>query len=587
MSGGEPSSIKQCTRCAASQPALSERCVCRADVIFEVEVYGLILQLVFFGKGAEFLHQALYRKWRPRSFDDVCGQEHITSILKYEAEKNSFNHAYLFCGSRGTGKTTCAKILAKVVNCEHPVNGNPCGECDACRSIDEGSATDVLEMDAASNNSVENIRDIRDEVVYPPSALKYRVYIVDEVHMLSDSAFNALLKTLEEPPSYVIFILATTELHELPATVVSRCQRFEFRRISMDVLADRLGTIAKKEGIQIEKGALHLLAKLAQGGMRDAISLLELCSGGRKDIVIDEARVLDIVGVSGRDTLCRVAEAIAKKDFDTLFSVVDDIVQSSKDIKVFWQDLMSFYRDMLVIKTSGSAARYLDLTDSETVQLERAASLFTRETILSHCKQIESAWYAIQKGNEIKRTVAEMVLVKMCDESLSSSNESLLSRISKLEDVIALGIPSCPQEVQTDLPQAEESPKQQPKKQDVSEAIPAQKAKQVPVQNLKKYIPCWMEVLERVSQSGCHASSYLKQTKAYMSEDGEVTVYAADTFTLLMVDKPDVRASVRAALSRCLGREVSEKQFHVELSKQPLPEDDGDYMIDEILKKTQ
>ena len=242
----------------------------------------------------------------------------------------------------------------------------------------------------------------------------------------------------------------------------------------MDVLAGRLGIIAEKEGIQIEKGALHMLAKLAQGGMRDAISLLELCSGGRKDIVIDEARVLDIVGVSSRDTLCRVAEAIAKKDFDTLFSVVDDIVQSSKDIKVFWQDLMSFYRDMLVIKTSGSAAKYLDLTDSETAQLEKTAALFTRETILSHCKQIEGAWYAIQKGNEVKRTVAEMVLVKMCDESLNSSNESLLSRISKLEDAIALGLPLRQQTTQSETPTAEPKPKSEPKEQESAEGSSVQ-----------------------------------------------------------------------------------------------------------------
>jgi DNA polymerase-3 subunit gamma/tau len=387
----------------------------------------------------------------------------------------------------------------------------------------------------------------------------------------------------------VIFILATTELHELPATIVSRCQRFEFRRIAMDVLAGRLQTIAEEEGIQIEKGALHLLAKLAQGGMRDAISLLELCSGGRKDTVIDEARVLDIVGVSSRDTLCRVAEAIAEKDFDTLFSVVDAIVQSSKDIKVFWQDLMSFYRDMLVIKTSGSAARYLDLTDSETVQLEKAASLFTRETILSHCKQIEGAWYAIQKGNEVKRTVAEMVLVKMCDESLNTSNESLLSRISKLEDAMVLGIPARREATPGDQPASDEAKEQEPVKSENVESASAPLAKptQTSSQKVMKHISCWMEVLERVSQSGGNASSYLKQTKAYMSAEGEVTVYVPDSFTMLMVDTPTVRTSVRAALSRCLGRDLSEKQFHIELAAKALPEDDGDYMIDEILKKTQ
>lgn len=529
------------------------------------------------------MHQALYRKWRPKTFDDVCGQEHITSILKYEAEKNSFHHAYLFCGSRGTGKTSCAKILAKVVNCENPVDGNPCGVCDACRAIDEGTATDVLEMDAASNNSVENIRDIRDEVVYPPTTMKYRVYIVDEVHMLSDSAFNALLKTLEEPPSYVIFILATTELHELPATIISRCQRFEFRRITMDVLAARLERIASEEGLAVEKGALRLISKLAQGGMRDAISILELCSGGRKDIVIDEARVNEIVGVSSRETLCTVVEAISKKDFDTLFSVIDGVVQSSKDIKVFWQDLMSFYRDMLVMKTAGDAARYLDLTDSETQQLEIAASYFTKETILSHCKQLESALFAIQKSNEIKRTVAEMTLVKMCDETLDSSNETLLSRISRLEEAMVLGTPSMRETAGTEekkTTQKESSAKPQPSAKGAKKPAPEG-------QRVMKPVSCWMEVIERVSQSGGNTSSYLKQTRAYMAEDGSVTVYVADPFTMLMVDTPQVRAALRAALSICLGRELAENQLHIVLSKKPLPKDEEDYMIDEILKKAE
>jgi len=527
------------------------------------------------------VHQALYRKWRPKTFDDVCGQEHITSILKYEAEKNSFHHAYLFCGSRGTGKTSCAKILAKVVNCENPVNGNPCGVCDACRAIDEGAATDVLEMDAASNNSVENIRDIRDEVVYPPTTMKYRVYIVDEVHMLSDSAFNALLKTLEEPPSYVIFILATTELHELPATIISRCQRFEFRRITMDVLSARLEKIANEEGLSVEKGALRLIAKLAQGGMRDAISMLELCSGGRKDIVIDEARVNEIVGVSSRETLCTVVEAISKKDFDTLFSVIDSVVQSSKDIKVFWQDLMSFYRDMLVMKTAGDAARYLDLTDSETEQLKTAASYFTKETILSHCKQLESALFAIQKSNEIKRTVAEMTLVKMCDEMLDASNETLLSRISKLEEAMVLGAPVVREQPRTEENEPAEAAKPTEPKPTVSEE------KKPEGQRVMKPISCWAEVIERVSQSGGNTSSYLKQTRAYMTEDGEITVYVTDAFTMLMVDTPQVRAALRASLAICLSREVAEHQLHIELSKKPLPEDEDAYIIDEILKKAE
>ena len=528
------------------------------------------------------MHQALYRKWRPKTFDDVCGQEHITSILKYEAEKNSFNHAYLFCGSRGTGKTTCAKILAKTVNCENPVNGNPCGECDACRAIDAGAATDVLEMDAASNNSVENIRDIRDEVVYPPTTLKYRVYIVDEVHMLSDSAFNALLKTLEEPPSYVIFILATTELHELPATIISRCQRFEFRRIGMEVLSARLEQIAAAEGISVTGDALRLIAKLAQGGMRDAISLLELCSGGRKDVTIDEARVGEIVGVSSRDTLASVVEAIAKKDCDTLFSVIDDVVRSSKDIKVFWQDLMSYYRDILVMKTAGDAARYLDLTDSEKAQLDRVASLFTRETVLSHCKQLESALFAIQKSNEIKRTVAEMTLVKMCDETLDTSADSLLSRISKLEEAVVLGVPTRAERAASAPEKKQAAPVEKPA--DAVEKPKTSIANKAPGQ---RAVSCWIEALERVAQTESRTASYLKQARAYMAEDGVITVYFTDTFTMSMVNTPNVLSTVRAALSICLGREITPEQLRMEYSPKPLPEEDGDAMINEILKKTE
>ena len=330
------------------------------------------------------MHQALYRKWRPQTFDEVYGQEHITSVLRYEAEHNAFSHAYLFCGSRGTGKTTCAKILAKVVNCEHPVDGNPCGVCEACRLIDSGAATDVLEMDAASNNGVDNIRDIRDEVVYSPSSLRYRVYIIDEVHMLSVSAFNALLKTLEEPPEHVVFILATTELHKLPATIISRCQRFDFRRISTDVLMERLNLIAKAEQIELHPDAARMLARLAQGGMRDAISLLELCAGAHRAVTPEV--VAASVGLTGREAMLRTVNAVADRDYDILFAQIDEVVRSSKDISVFWQDLISLYRDMLVVKTTKNAASYLDLTDHEGEQLTAVAERFRRETLLYHCK---------------------------------------------------------------------------------------------------------------------------------------------------------------------------------------------------------
>ena len=383
------------------------------------------------------MHQALYRKWRPRTFDEVHGQEHITSILKYEVANNKFSHAYLFCGSRGTGKTSCAKILAKAVNCLDPKDGNPCHCCEACLSIDRGSTTDVLEMDAASNNGVDNIRDIRDEVVYSPSELKYRVYIIDEVHMLSTSAFNALLKTLEEPPAHVVFILATTELHKLPATIISRCQRFDFRRIATEVLKEHLLRVAAAEQIELEPSAALLLAKQAQGGMRDAISLLDLCAGSRQRI--DDELVNITVGTVGRENMLGVVRAIAQKDYDAIFTAVDEVVRSSRDILVFWQDLISVYRDILIMKSSGSASAYLDLTDSETEVLSSIAAMFTIETLSYHCGMLQEAFLAMNRANAVRRITAELTLVKMCDERLNSSSEAMLSRISAMEASIATG----------------------------------------------------------------------------------------------------------------------------------------------------
>ena len=380
-------------------------------------------------------HLALYRKWRSRTFDEVYGQDQVTRVLKYETSTGQLSHAYLFCGSRGTGKTSCAKILAKAVNCLSPRDGNPCGECAACRAIDAGTTTDVLEMDAASNNGVDNIRDIRDEVNFAPSDLKYRVYIIDEVHMLSASAFNALLKTLEEPPAHVIFILATTELQKLPATIISRCQRFDFRRIRMEDLIARMEYVAGEEHIKLDRDAAQLLARLAQGGMRDALSLLELCSGGGAEVTVD--RVNEAVGSVGRGQVLATVRAVATQDYDTLFGIIAEATAASKDLAVFWQELMSLYRDMLVVKTTSSAADYLDLTDTETVQLSEAATLFSREQLIAHCRLLDGALASMQRAGAVKRTVAELTLIKMSDRTLDTSSEALLARVARLEDMLS------------------------------------------------------------------------------------------------------------------------------------------------------
>ncbi len=502
------------------------------------------------------MHQALYRKWRPKTFSEVCGQEHITSILKYETEHHKFSHAYLFCGSRGTGKTTCAKILAKAVNCESPVDGNPCNACAACRSIDAGIATDVLEMDAASNNGVDNIRDIRDEVAYSPSALKYRVYIVDEVHMLSGSAFNALLKTLEEPPAHVVFILATTELHKLPSTIVSRCQRFDFRRIATDVLTARLSHIADKEEIEYDADALRILAKLAQGGMRDAISLLELCAGTRRKIT--PALIDQTVGSGGREALEQTVRAIAASNFDGIFATIDDVVRSSRDVAVFWQDLQSYYRDMLVMRTTSVADRYLDLTENESVHLRKTAELFPKETILHHCRIMDEAFYAMQKAGAAKRLVAEMALLRMCDTSLDASADAILSRLAKLETAVAAGVTFRATEIPKNIDSVEKKEEEDPKVKPTTVQEPEQKAE--PEQTLK-LIRGWNEIAEKACAGDGAVLAFVKMAKALMSADGKVYIKFPNDFAKSMVDRPAMREAIRASLCMALSRNLSEKDL--------------------------
>ncbi len=501
------------------------------------------------------MHQALYRKWRPQTFGDVCGQEHITSILEYETENNKFSHAYLFCGSRGTGKTTCAKILAKAVNCESPVNGSPCNCCSSCMAIDAGTATDVLEMDAASNNGVDNIRDIRDEVVYSPSALKYRVYIVDEVHMLSGSAFNALLKTLEEPPAHAIFILATTELHKLPSTIVSRCQRYDFRRISTDTLLDRLAYIADNEGIAYSRDALRIIAKMAQGGMRDAISLLELCAGNRDKITTE--LVNTTLGVGGRESMEKTVLAIADSDFDAIFAAVDSVVSSSKDIAIFWQDLVSFYRDMLVIKTTKDAQSYLDLTDDEVSRLSVIAERFTKETMLYHCRILDDTLVSMQKAGAAKRTVAEMALIKMCDTSLDTNTDSIIARIAKLENLIAAGgvAPAAEKKEKITL----DTPKPE-KKSESTENKTVQTKPIAPVENTLKVLRGWSEIIEKAAASEASALGFLRMAKAFTDTDGKIYVRFPNDFAKNMVDKPKTREALRAAMCITLGRNVSTEE---------------------------
>ena len=503
------------------------------------------------------MYQALYRKWRPTEFSDVVGQEHVTSILMSEVEHGKISHAYLFCGPRGTGKTTCAKIIAKAANCLSPVNGSPCGKCSACLSIEAGTATDVIEMDAASNNGVDNIRELREGVVYTPADLKYRVYIIDEVHMLSISAFNALLKTLEEPPEHVIFILATTELHKIPATVLSRCQRFDFHRVSMDAIVGRLETVCKGEGLEAEKGALELIARLSQGGMRDSLNMLEYCAGDGGTITVEKAERL--LGVASRTLLSAIADAIASRDTAAALSVIDEIYMSSRDIAVFWREWIAFCRDvMIVISTRASGGR--------DEILKKAAEKFTLPGILYLLEIFMSAESDMQRNPAGARLYAEMALIRSCDASLSDSNSALLARIAALEDRIAAGnfvvaphnaepasvksseasVSHAPMSEAVSTPKEKTAPRQEPRS--TSDASPAKTQTTQAVgggRNLKGFKK-WQEVVRKLAPTEGLLAPFLQMAYAYDGSDGKFYLFFENKFavTLLTDDKKRTIAGV-------------------------------------------
>jgi DNA polymerase-3 subunit gamma/tau len=472
-------------------------------------------------------YRALYRKWRPVDFDDVSGQDAITDILKYEVANNKLSHAYLFCGSRGTGKTSCAKILAKAVNCLNPRNGNPCNECEACRSIDAGIATDVIEMDAASNNGVDNVRDMKDEIAFTPALLKYRVYIIDEVHMMSGSAFNALLKTLEEPPSYVVFILATTEFHKLPTTIVSRCQRFDFRRISTDNIMARLKHIAKNEGISLTDDGARVIARVSRGGMRDAVSLLELCAGARK--TVDERLVFDTVGTGNRDNSYKLIEAILTQNYTAVYATVNDVVMNSADISVFWQEIIDSYRDIMVVKNTERAKDYLDLTEVEYESLVRLAKSFTPARLAYHVSLLEGAMGDMQRAFNSKRSIAEIALTRMCDAKSSLTPEALALRVDELErelSIMKLGVGTVNRIVNDEtnvqvLPTVKVVEEKVEEKEEKPNSVTKTEAEETakPVQKTVKY-ERWSHVVERIGELKCSLSVQFTKSQAYRKPDG-------------------------------------------------------------------
>lgn len=387
------------------------------------------------------MYQVLYRKYRPKVFADVYGQEHITSTLINEIKEGRVSHAYLFTGSRGTGKTTCAKILAKAVNCEHNETGEPCNECEICKGLDDGTIYDVVEIDAASNNGVDNIRDLREEANYTPSRGKYRVFIIDEVHMLSTGAFNALLKTLEEPPEHVIFILATTEVHKLPATILSRCQRFDFKRIQPETMAIRLKQVAGFENMRLSDEAAVLIARIADGGMRDALSILDQCAGRSKDI--DEKLVSEVAGIAGREALYELSQAVAAKNSGAALDIIAKLHANSYDMERLCVEMINHYRNFLIVKTVNKNRGLIICTDDEYNSIVTGAQDYTLPQVINALDLFQDTLVKI-KGGANSRIEMEMSFIKLCEPKLDSSVESILSRLSQVENAVRRGITAVP-----------------------------------------------------------------------------------------------------------------------------------------------
>ena len=500
-------------------------------------------------------YKALYRKWRPFDFDDVCGQKAITDILKYEVANNKISHAYLFCGSRGTGKTSCAKILAKAVNCLNPRNGNPCNECEACRSVDSGVSTDVIEMDAASNNGVGDVRTLKDEIAFTPAVLKYRVYIIDEVHMMSGAAFNALLKTLEEPPSYVVFILATTEYNKLPTTIVSRCQRFDFRRMSSEVIMDRLRKIASSEGIDLGDDGAQLIARAARGGMRDAVSLLELCAGSRSHI--DAALVAATIGTGDRGAVYKLIEAVGAADYDTVYTVIRDVVMSSGDISVFWQEVIDSYRDIMVVKNSNKAKAYLDLTDVEYENLRRISASFSMAKLSYHTSLLEDAMADMQRAVNSKRSIAEIALTRMCEPKLVITAEALALRVDELEKQISMmkmGIPTHSAEVPVNEQKADVRLTDPVESDEPAGAEPSQ---------LVRY-DRWHSVVERIGELKRSLSSQFVGSEAFVRGEGDFLIRMSSFFASRISSSAPDFAILRGVIAEIEGKDVCQIKLTVE-----------------------
>ena len=498
------------------------------------------------------MYQALYRKYRPHLFRDVVGQEHITQVLSKEVSEGTFSHAYLFTGSRGIGKTTCAKILAKAVNCPNQKEGEPCCDCQLCHGVDDGSLLDVTEMDAASNRNIDDIRDLRNEANFTPALAKYRVYIIDEAHMLTKEAANALLKILEEPPEHVIFILATTEVNRLPNTILSRCMRFDFRRIPPEVIAERLKFVCRQEKIEIEDDAAFLIGKLADGGMRDALSLLDICRSSGE--VVTSEVVSRCAGMAGKEYLYNLCDMVIARDVSKILGEVEKLYTESADVSRICDELIGHYRNLMIVSCTKDAGDILKVLPGELKHLKDQAEKLSQNDIFYAISVLQDTVVKMSKSTS-KRLEFEMALMKLCTPSSSSSVESLMARIEKLEEEVKLlkAGKSCAYVSEKEVPTEPEMKKQEEKTEKVSDTA------DIPVmdtaENSTDEVPMkeWEDVLNLLSKTNGMCYSFLIDSRAFIVGKRVLIDSKNTAFAEFMKKSQDANSIIKDAITKVTG----------------------------------
>lgn len=489
-------------------------------------------------------YQALYRKFRPTEFEDVKGQEHIVTTLKNQINADRIGHAYLFCGTRGTGKTTVAKIFAKAVNCEHPKAGSPCGECPSCKAIADGSSMNVIEIDAASNNGVDNIRQIREEVSYRPTEGKYKVYIIDEVHMLSTGAFNALLKTLEEPPSYVIFILATTEAHKIPITILSRCQRYDFHRISIDTIAERLSDLMVQEKVDVEEKAIRYVAKAGDGSMRDALSLLDQCIAFHLGETLTYENVLEVLGAVDTEVFSRLLRQIIDKNVVGAIGILDELVDEGRELGQLVSDFTWYLRNLLLIQSSDDMEEVLDMSQDSIDSLKEEAKLISSEILMRYIRVFSELGNQIRYASQ-KRITIEIAIIKLCRPEMETDYESIVDRLDNLERKIANGIPAVSgQNIATQQTvQAQSAPMKKP---ELPKAIP---------EDIQAAIKNWRSI---ISEVGGNTKVYLNKAIPTLGNASDLQLVYDDenAFAYLNENRAGCLDLVKEKLAERTGKDI-------------------------------